>query len=111
MVKNGKTTLEKLEGLVNIVARNLAEIKSNMATKDDLKDFATKDDLKAFATKDDIKAFATKMDLEDMERRISAKIEAVDEKLETLEEADVRELQRRVFILEKDVKQIKHKHV
>lgn len=102
MAKNKKTALERLENLVNVVARNLAEIKSNMATKDDLK---------AFATKDNLKAFATKMDLEDMERRISAKIEAVDEKLETLEEADVRELQRGVFILEKDVKQIKHKHV
>ena len=92
MVKNGKTTLEKLEGLINIVARNIADIKSNMATKDDLK------------------AFATKIDLEDMERRLLAKIEAVDEKVDGLEEIDIRDLQRRVFVLEKDVKYIKHKH-
>ena len=33
----------------------IAEIKKDMATKDDLKDFATKDDLKSLATKDDLK--------------------------------------------------------
>lgn len=93
MVKNKKTTLEKLEGLVNIVAINLAEVKSNMATKDDLK------------------AFATKIDLEDMERRLSAKIDAVEEKVDALEETDVRDLQKRVYTLEKNVKQLKHKHV
>ena len=36
MPKNGKTTLEKLEGLVGIIARNVAGIKENMATKDDI---------------------------------------------------------------------------
>lgn len=93
MAKNGKTTLSKLEELLHVVARNLAEVKSTMATKDDLK------------------AFATKIDLEDMERRLSAKIEAVEEKVDNLEEIDIRNLQRRVFVLEKDVKHIKHKHV
>ena len=84
MAKNEKTTLEKLEGLVGIIARNAADIKDNMATKDDLA--------------------AT-------ERRLSSKIEAIDEKVDILEEVDVKDLQRRVYVLEKDVKQIKHKHV
>jgi len=93
MAKNGKTTLEKLEGLVGVVARNVADIKENMATKEDIANMATKDDLAA------------------TERRLVAKIETVDEKLDTLEEVDIRNLQQRVFVLEKDVKQIKHKHV
>jgi len=84
MAENGKTTLEKLEDLVCIIARNAADIKDNMATKDDLA--------------------AT-------ERRLSSKIEAIDEKVDILEEVDVKDLQRRVYVLEKDVKQIKHKHV
>ena len=91
MTQKRKTTPK--ENLLHIIARNVADIKSNMATKDDLK------------------AFATKIDLEDVERRLSAKIEAVDEKLDTLEEVDVRGLQYRVSVLEKDVKQIKHKNV
>ena len=60
------------------------------------------------ATKDDIKSLEFK--IEDTERRLSAKIDAVDEKVDVLEEVDVRNLQRRVYVLEKDVKQIKHKH-
>ena len=90
MVKNGKTTLEKLEGLVGVVARNVADIKDKMATKDDIKGLEFK--------------------MEDTERRLSTKIDAVDEKLDALEEVDIRGLQRRVFVLEKDVKQIKHKN-
>ena len=91
MVKNGKTTLEKLEGLVGVVARNVADIKDKMATKDDIKGLEFK--------------------MEDTERRLSTKIDAVDEKLYALEEVDIRGLQRRVFVLEKDVKQIKHRNV
>ncbi|HEY4474338.1 MAG TPA: hypothetical protein VJC06_00210 [Candidatus Paceibacterota bacterium] len=91
MVKNGKTTLEKLEGLVGVVARNVADIKDKMATKDDIKGLEFK--------------------MEDTERRLSTKIDAVDEKLDALEEVDIRGLQRRVFVLEKDVKQIKHRNV
>lgn len=60
------------------------------------------------ATKDDIKEL--KLDIEGVEQRLSAKIEAIDEKVDTLEEVDVRDLQKRVFGLEKDVKQLKHKH-
>ena len=91
MVKNGKTTLEKLEGLVGVVARNVADIKDKMATKDDIKGLEFK--------------------MEDTERRLSTKIDAVDEKLDALEEVEIRGLQRRVFVLEKDVKQIKHRNV
>ena len=88
MIKNKKTTLEKLEGLVNVVARNVADIKDNMVTKEELRS-----------------------ELGSTERRLTAKIESVDEKLDTLEEIDIRDIQRRVFVLEKDVKQIKHRNV
>ena len=89
MPKNGKTTLEKLEGLVGVVARNVADIKDNMATKDDIKGLEFK--------------------IEDTERRLSAKIDLVEEKVDNLEMVDVLNLQGRVSVLEKDVKQIKHK--
>jgi len=116
MPKNGKTTLEKLEGLVGVVARNVAEIKDSMATKDDIANMATKDDIANMATKDDIANMATKDDIkglefkiEDTERRLSAKIDLVEEKVDNLEMVDVLNLQGRVSVLEKDVKQIKHK--
>ncbi|MEX2090933.1 MAG: hypothetical protein WD989_02270 [Candidatus Paceibacterota bacterium] len=51
------------ESKLDLIARNVAEIKETMATKEDLKNFATK------------------IDLGDMERRLSNKIDAVDEKL------------------------------
>ena len=98
MPKNGKTTLEKLEGLVGVVARNVAEIKDSMATKDDIANMATKDDIKGLEFK-----------IEDTERRLSAKIDLVEEKVDNLEMVDVLNLQGRVSVLEKDVKQIKHK--
>lgn len=51
----------------NMVTKDdLREALKNVATKDDLKNFATKDDLKNFATKDDLKNFATKDDIRDM---------------------------------------------
>jgi len=109
MAKNGKTTLKKLEGLINVVARNVAGIKENMATKDDIANMATKDDIANMATKDDIKVLEFK--IEDTERKLSAKIDVVEEKVDNLEMVDVLDLQGRVSILEKDVKQIKHKHV
>jgi len=109
MLKNGKTTLEKMEGLVSIIARNVAGIKENMATKDDIANMATKDDIANMATKDDIKGLEFK--IEDTERRLSVKIDAVEEKIDDLEMVDVLNLQGRVAVLEKDVKQIKHKHV
>ena|SRR3989344_4930329 len=108
MSKNSKTTLEKLEGLVNIVAVNVAEIKSEVV---DIKSkMATKKDLEAFAKKTDLEAFAKKTDLEDMERRLSNKIDAIDEKIDNLEEIDVQNIQERVSMLEKDVRVLKHKH-
>src|SRR3989344_4189797 len=126
MSKSSKTTLEKLEGLVNIVAVNVAEIKSEVvdikskmatkkdleafAKKTDLEAFAKKTDLEAFAKKTDLEAFAKKTDLEDMERRLSNKIDAIDEKIDNLEEIDVQNIQERVSMLEKDVRVLKHKH-
>lgn len=89
MPKN-KMTIDRL---ATMVAKGFANIEENMATKEDLKNLATKDDLT------------------DLERKLSAKIEGIDEKVDTLEEVDVRDLQKRVYILEKDVKNLKHKHV
>lgn len=42
---------------------DVAWLKSNCATNDDLKSFATKEDLGVFATKEDLARFATKDDL------------------------------------------------
>jgi len=53
------------------------EIRTNMATKDDLKNFATKDDLneirQVMATKDDLKNFATKDDLNEIRQVMATK--------------------------------------
>ncbi len=98
MPKNRKTTPK--ENLLNIIARNVADIKENMATKDDIANMATKDDIKGLEFK-----------IEDTERRLSAKIDAVEEKVDNLEMVDVLNLEGRVSVLEKDVEQIKHKHV
>lgn len=98
-----KMTIEKL---ATMVAEGFSGIEERMATKDDIANMATKDDLKNLATKDD---------LADLERRLSNKIEVIDEKIDILEEVDVRDLQKRVYGLEKDVKQLKQlkqsKHV
>ena len=88
MSKN-KITIEKL---ATIIAKGF----ENTATKDDITRIEEK--------------MATKDDLADLERKLSAKIEAIDEKTDTLEEVDVRDLQKRVYVLEKDVKHLKHKH-
>lgn len=100
MPKNGKTTLEKLEGLVSVVARNVAGIKESMATKDDIANMATRDDIKRLEFR-----------IEDTERRLSAKIDVVEEKVDNLEMVDVLDLQGRVSVLEKDVNRIKHKNL
>lgn len=86
MIKDTKITIEKLATMVANGFKNTA-------------------------TKEDFKNLATKTDLEDVERRLSTKIDALDEKVDALEEVDVRDLHRRVFVLEKDVKQIKHRDV
>ncbi len=67
MIQKRKTTPK--ENLLNVIARNVAEIRETMATKDDIKNLEFK--------------------IEDSERRLSTKIDAVDEKLDTLEEVDV----------------------
>src|SRR3990167_4965190 len=53
MKKKKETGFEKLACLVKSESD---DIRSTMATKDNLKNFATKDDLKNFATKDDVRA-------------------------------------------------------
>ncbi|MDP4001682.1 MAG: hypothetical protein Q8P69_01405 [bacterium] len=100
MSKNNKTTLEKLEKLVNVVAINVAEIKAEMATKDDIAairfEMATKEDLST--------------GLDNLERRLGVKIDRVDEKVDLLEEVDIRGMQGRISALE-DAKKLKQKHV
>ena len=93
MAKNNKTTLERLEALVNVVARNVADIKSEMTTKKDLE------------------MFATKFDLENVEHKLISAIEKVKDNVDALEEIDIRTLQNKVFNLEKDFKAYKRKNV
>lgn len=57
----------------DVISDELKSIKSQMATKDDLKAFATKEDLKAFATKEDLKAFATKDDVNAIKAQMATK--------------------------------------
>ncbi len=62
--------------------------------KEELKtDFATKDDLKAFATKDDLKSFATKDDLLTFEARTDARFRAVHVQLASVS-GDVHDIKR-----------------
>jgi len=56
---------------------DIADIRRDFATKDDLKGFATKDDLRAFATKDDLKAFATKDDLRSMRDELMTHLDGI----------------------------------
>lgn len=60
MKKKGESGFDKLARLIKSESD---DIRSTMATRDDLKNFATKDDLKNFATKDDLKNLATKDDV------------------------------------------------
>ncbi len=52
------------------IEEDIANIKTAMATKEDLATMATKEDLAAMATKEDLAAMATKEDLATMENRI-----------------------------------------
>lgn len=90
---------KKKESQLDIIARGVAEIKENMATKDDLK------------------SFATKKDLADLEVRLTNKIDKVQESVESLdkkliedtgaitgtEQKHFRSLTQRVARLEKNV--------
>ena len=57
---------------------------SNFATKEDLSNFATKDDLSNFATKDDLKNLATKDDIDLLGNELHAEVQAVYEELTEL---------------------------
>jgi len=79
----GKMTIDKL---ARISQAEFKTIRTEMATKEDLREFATKDDLKRFATKDDLKMFATKVDLADLRDTV---VEAVrEENLKVLQNND-----------------------
>lgn len=62
----------KKESPIDIIARNVAAIRRDMATKEDLKAFATKKDLFEFRTEmnERFKEVATKEDLYDLERKL-----------------------------------------
>lgn len=94
MSKNNKMTIEKL---ANMVAKGFGSVQDRMATKDDVTEIRA-----------DIAI--VRHDMKSIERKLISSVEAVKEEVETLEEVDVRGLQYRVSVLEKDIKQIKHKH-
>jgi len=64
------------------------------------------------ATKEDLFAVETKLwhKIEDGERRLTAKIDSIGDDVEALEVTEIRGIQRRLIILEKDVKSLKGKH-
>mgnify|MGYP002410306911 CR=1 FL=1 len=72
---------EKMYDLLERMYIEVQEMKSNMATKDDLKNFATKDDLKSFATKDDLKNLATKDDIDLLASELHGEIQAVHDEV------------------------------
>ena len=83
-----ETVSQEINSLRQEMKAELDKIRSEMATKEDLKAFATKEDLKAFATKEDLKPFATKEDLKqfatkedflEFERRLNSAIEKIRE--------------------------------
>lgn len=98
----GETVAKQINGLREEIKTELDKIRSEMATKEDLKAFATKEDLKAlrdelkkfatkedlqaFATKDDLKAFATKEDLQAFATKDDLKQFATKKDLEVLRE-------------------------
>ena len=55
-----------LDKLATMTQEEFRALRSEMATKDDLKVLATKDDLRAFATKEDLQHLATKVDLQEL---------------------------------------------
>ena len=75
-IKKSKMTLDKLAQMTQREFLHLngeiAEIRENMATKEDLKLFATKEDLKLFATKEDLRQF--KGDIIDEVRKENVKV-------------------------------------
>ncbi len=105
--KQGKSkmTIEQLYSCIKYDMEKMeANIRADMATKEDLKAMATKEDLEAvkqnMATKDDLKALedgiradmATKDDVKELETNLRKEIKIVDEKVDDIREA-VKELQ------------------
>ncbi len=52
-----------MEEVLQVILQEIKEIKSKMATKDDIANMATKDDIANMATKEDIANMATKDDI------------------------------------------------
>jgi len=74
-----ETVSQEINSLRQEMKAELDKIRSEMATKEDLKAFVTKEDLKQFATKEDLKQFATKEDFFEFERRLNSAIEKIRE--------------------------------
>lgn len=86
MIKNKKITIEQL---AEMIAKGFKDV----ATKNDIKDMATKTDIA------DVRA-----DISDIRKelgRLEFKIDGVAETVQQLDEVDIRDLQRRVYALEK----------
>ena len=84
----------KTESKLDLIARNVAEIKANMATKDELHQVEFRLDSK----------------IDSVEKRLSAKIDHLEERIEDLEIGPMGNLEKRVTVIERDVKVLKHKH-
>ena len=83
------------DDLAAMMVRRFDVLEGKMATKDDLKNLEIKLEFK----------------MEDVERKLSKKIDVVEEKVDLLEEIDIRDVQHRLATAEEDIKQIKQKHV
>jgi hypothetical protein len=76
-----ETVSQEINSLMQEMKAELDKIRSEMATKEDLKAFVTKEDLKQFATKEDLKQFATKEDLKQFATKEDLKAFATKEDL------------------------------
>ncbi len=87
------------------------------AKKTDLEGFATKADLERFATKADLEGFATKTDLIEEIRPVKQQLASIEAKVDRLSLRsseddiaiikDVEKLNKRVSVVQKDVKTLK----
>jgi hypothetical protein len=76
--------MSETEQLFKILFNEMKEIKTNMATKQDLKSMATKQDLESMATKQDLESMATKQDLESMATKQDLKSMATKQDLKSM---------------------------
>lgn len=88
----------KKESQLDVIARHVAEMHQNMATKDDLKAFATKDDIRQLE-KNIRQDMATKDHIKDLEKKLIEDTDAVT----GVEQKHYRSHAQRIARLEKEV--------